>query len=670
MKISTKLLMLTIIFIVALISISILLFSTLNPIFELQDEQLVLQSLKSSLAEDSIQVLRLPMEQFPKPYDSLKEKLQATYDLFLAVTQLPRLNNFSEIVSNSLNTINNLQASIKDQELILDEFVERMATQVRGYYNNAAQLFYLRADSNGQGTLNDPRFADQRDELIALVTELDSISLRFTDFLNSARNLLQIQITNIANELDAFFTFSILLTGSVSLFIFIIATIVSVIISRALNSAILSIDRSVNILKSGDISEVFSVKTKDEISNLANNLNQFTDTLVESVLKIKQAANNSRRTRESLLASTEEVSAAAQEMQANSESIKNQIEIMDISINESSNAINSISQKISETNDHMNEQTSVVNESSAAVTQMISSIHSISDTTEKSSNFSQELLRITDVGANNLKITIENIDELSKGIQGIKAATDIIQSIAAQTNLLAMNAAIEAAHAGDAGQGFGVVADEIRKLAEAAANNSKEIAGTLKDMVSKIHAADEAGKETSATYQDLNSHVHSVSNAFIEISNSLQELESGSAQVLGTISTLKSTSDRVNSNTEDINKRSGIVQQSISDVEQVSSQVTMGIKEINLGLQEISKSMHYLVNLGHEVESMGKDLDTAVEYFKIDEENPYTTEERRNETIEETLANTEFASAKSKTENDLAKGESSAAPAELIEEVE
>ena len=116
-------------------------------------------------------------------------------------------------------------------------------------------------------------------------------------------------------------------------------------------------------------------------------------------------------------------------------------------------------------------------------------------------------------------------------IDGIRDITAVIQSIASRTNLLAMNAAIEAAHAGDAGRGFAVVADEIRKLAEASAKNSKEITGLLTGMITSIQAADDAGQETRSAFGTLEVRVKDVRQASEEILGSIRELEAGSQDI-------------------------------------------------------------------------------------------------------------------------------------------
>jgi methyl-accepting chemotaxis protein len=89
----------------------------------------------------------------------------------------------------------------------------------------------------------------------------------------------------------------------------------------------------------------------------------------------------------------------------------------------------------------------------------------------------------------------------------------LINGIASQTNLLAMNAAIEAAHAGEYGKGFSVVADEIRKLAEASAANSKAIKTNLAAIIAGIKNANEASARSSESFATVQREIGAVSAA-------------------------------------------------------------------------------------------------------------------------------------------------------------
>jgi methyl-accepting chemotaxis protein len=134
---------------------------------------------------------------------------------------------------------------------------------------------------------------------------------------------------------------------------------------------------------------------------------------------------------------------------------------------------------------------------------------------------------------------------LSRESEGLLEINEVIQSIASQTNLLSMNAAIEAAHAGESGKGFAVVADEIRKLAESSAEQAGTVSASLKKMKDSLDNINKSTGAVQSHFENIDTAVKTVSAQELNIRNAMEEQREGNREVLERTGGLKDITEQV-----------------------------------------------------------------------------------------------------------------------------
>lgn len=308
-------------------------------------------------------------------------------------------------------------------------------------------------------------------------------------------------------------------------------------------------------LTSGNLGARAYGQYNGEFENLKSNINYLSETLEQVIRSVVESVNNTASTANQLSQTADNMSAAAHEQSSQTDDVASAVEEMTVTIAE--NAQSSVrTQHVAERNGQ------IANEGGEVVGQTISKMKEIASIVEHSA---------------------KNIEKLGQSSKEIGEIISVIEDIADQTNLLALNAAIEAARAGEQGRGFAVVADEVRKLAERTTDATKQIASMIKGIQADTQAAVTEMKQG-------NSEVQQGISLADKAGNSLKQILESSNEVYQMISQISAASEEQSATSEQISKN-------VVAISRVVADSALQIEEIAKSSEDLSRQTNLLTEI-------------------------------------------------------------------------
>jgi Methyl-accepting chemotaxis protein len=349
-----------------------------------------------------------------------------------------------------------------------------------------------------------------------------------------------------------------------------------------------------------NLTKQLTIKSNDEIGDLSRDFNFTLERIKNLVGTIKYKINGLNHTSFELSANMGKTSTAVQQISSNLDNMKNLMVKQENGAEEAGKAVGDIKENIDSLNKMIEEQTESVNRSSSAIEEMTANIHSVTQTLIENSKNVSILTEASENGKTGLQTVAQEIQEIARESEGLLEINSVMKNIASQTNLLSMNAAIEAAHAGASGKGFAVVADEIRKLAESSSEQSKTTAAMLKKIKTSIDNITKSSDNVLARFGAIDSSVKTVSQHEQNIRNAMEEQEAGGQQILESIGRLRDITSSVKKGSDNMEESGKTLVKETDGFIKTSKETVDGMNDILKGINQINVSVSHVNEMGLE----------------------------------------------------------------------
>jgi len=398
----------------------------------------------------------------------------------------------------------------------------------------------------------------------------------------------------------------------------IVVMIFTAIFLQFLMKPLRSLKKSIEDIARGDadLTKKIEVTSRDEVGDVVDGFNSFIANLRGLISRIKDSKDNLETIDTDLQRTAIETGDSISQIIGDIEGVTDQIGQSTSRVEETTNDVSRIADSIDSLTTLIENQSMGVSQASAAVEQMLGNIMSVSRSTEHMANAFNDLEQDTQNGVAKQNDVNNQIIQIEEQSQTLMAANNAISAIASETNLLAMNAAIEAAHAGEAGRGFSVVADEIRKLSETSAGQSKTIGAEIKKIQSAISNVVASSNDAKESFNAVIEKIHETDQLVNQIKAAMEESEQGSHQITDALKIMNDSTVEVRTSSSQMKNGNAAILAKVNQLHNATAAMKQSVQGMSASISAINKTGSTLTDITTQMQGsigqIGKEIDLFI----------------------------------------------------------